>query len=78
MSKERLLELRELLFVLERKMRPLEWDSNRHQINEFKGMELQRLKEEHRLLAEELQQLEQQEQVAWSIFSIEIQKPEIL
>ena len=64
MSKERLLELRELLFVLERKMRPLEWDSNRHQINEFKGMELQRLKEEHRLLAEELQQLEQQEQVA--------------
>ena len=59
MSKERISELREILFHLERKIAPLEWDNNRNQINEYKKTELGRLKEEHTLLAQELQLLEQ-------------------
>ena len=54
MSVERIQQLRELLFQLERRIKPLEWDSSRHQINEFKKVELGKLKEEHRTLQEEL------------------------
>ncbi|MBI4983427.1 hypothetical protein HZC32_02185 [Candidatus Woesearchaeota archaeon] len=58
MSKERILELREMLFNLERRIRPLEWDACRNQINEFKRMELERLKREKETLQKELQELE--------------------
>ena len=47
MSQERISELRELLFDLDRRIKPLEWDAGRNQINEFKRLELERLKEEH-------------------------------
>lgn len=60
MSQERISELRELLFNLERRIAPLEWDANRNQINEFKKAQLQRLKEEHSSLLREFQGLEQQ------------------
>ena len=60
MSQERISELRELLFNLERRIAPLEWDSSRNQINEFKKAQLQRLKEEHSGLLREFQDLEQQ------------------
>lgn len=46
MTQERLNEIRELLFQLEKKMRPLDWDLSRNQINEFKKQELARLKEQ--------------------------------
>ena len=59
MSKERISELRELLYHLEHKIRPLEWDASRHQINEFKKIELERLKQEQKTLLEELKNLEQ-------------------
>lgn len=59
MSKERLSELRELLFNLERSIKPLEWDDSRKQINEFKKIELGRLKAEHAKLLQELTELEQ-------------------
>ena len=59
MSKERLLELREILFHLERKIAPLEWDNSRNQINEYKKAELGRLKEEHKAAVEELRALEE-------------------
>ncbi|MEK6846288.1 MAG: hypothetical protein AABY26_05995 [Nanoarchaeota archaeon] len=55
MSNERVAEIRELLFNLERRIRPLEWDASRHQINEFKKIELVRLKEEQNALVQELQ-----------------------
>lgn len=58
MSKERLTELRDRLFELERRIRPLEWDASRHQINEFKKVELTRLKEEQTGLVKELGDLE--------------------
>ena len=60
MAEERLAELRKLLYGLERKIKPLEWDSSRNQINEFKKLELERLRKEHQTLKEELQQLAQQ------------------
>lgn len=58
MSKERISEIRELLYNLERKLAPLEWDSSRNQINEYKKTELGRLKEERKGLLQELQGLE--------------------
>jgi len=58
MSKERLAELREQLFLLERQIRPLEWDSSRNQINEFKKVRLGQLKIEHETLSKELMELE--------------------
>ena len=58
MSKERILELRELLFNLERRIKPLEWDDSRKQINEFKKLELGRLREEQAKLFKELGELE--------------------
>ncbi|MDP3640075.1 MAG: hypothetical protein Q8R53_02635 [Nanoarchaeota archaeon] len=60
MAEERLAELRKLLYGLERKIKPLEWDSSRNQINEFKKLELERLKKEQQTLHEELQGLAQQ------------------
>ncbi len=58
MGKERISEIRDLLFNLERRIAPLEWDAGRNQINEFKKAELQRLKEEHENIRKELQALE--------------------
>ncbi|MBI1968820.1 hypothetical protein HYS49_02820 [Candidatus Woesearchaeota archaeon] len=63
MAEERLAELRKLLYGLERKIKPLEWDFSRNQINEFKKLELERLKKEHQTLHEELQGLAQQKVV---------------
>ena len=60
MSQERISELRELLFGLERKIKPLEWDSSRNQINEFKKKTLENLQGEHSALLQELNGLEQQ------------------
>ena len=57
MSQERLKQLREQLFHLERQIKPLEWDANRNQINEFKKVSLQKLKEEHDTLFQELKEL---------------------
>ncbi len=61
MSQERISELRELLFNLERKIKPLEWDSSRNQINEFKQKTLEALRVEHSTLFEELKGLENSE-----------------
>ncbi|MBS3170026.1 hypothetical protein J4210_06090 [Candidatus Woesearchaeota archaeon] len=68
MTQNKIGEVRELLFQIERRMRPLEWDLNRNQINEFKKKELARLKEQHNQLQHELTQLiqppQQNEQTA--------------
>ena len=58
MSEERATTVREQLFQLERRIKPLEWDANRNQINEFKKQQLGRLKEEFNTLKLELQELE--------------------
>tara|TARA_Y100000310_G_C20455484_1_gene702829 strand:+ start:166 stop:366 length:201 start_codon:yes stop_codon:yes gene_type:complete len=58
MSQERKNEIRELLFNLDRKIKPLEWDASRNQINEFKKLTLEKLKEEHSSLLEEMGGLE--------------------
>ncbi|PIZ51517.1 hypothetical protein COY27_03405 [Candidatus Woesearchaeota archaeon CG_4_10_14_0_2_um_filter_33_13] len=58
MSPERISELRELLFNLERKIKPLEWDDSRNQINEFKKKTLVTLRVEHQTLTQELNELE--------------------
>ena len=60
MSQDRKVELRELLFSLERRIKPLEWDSSRNQINEFKLRELGRMKEEFANFKQELEGLEQE------------------
>lgn len=60
MSKERMAELRELLFNLEKRIKPLEWDSSRNQINEFKLEQLKRLQEEFSNLKTELSGLEKE------------------
>ena len=57
MSQERILEIRELLFSLERRIKPLEWDSKRNQINEFKKQQLNKLQTEQASLSEELSEL---------------------
>ena len=54
MSQERIVELKEQLVRLERRMKPLEWDLNRNQINEFRQKEFLRLKEEHAACVKEL------------------------
>ncbi len=59
MTKERILEIRELLFHLERKIKPLEWDASRKQINQFKKKQLVVLREQHVVLSEELGSLNQ-------------------
>ena len=60
MSEEKLIQLREQLFQLERRIRPLEWDAGRNQINEFKKQQLGKLKEEFNVLQQELQGIEKQ------------------
>lgn len=60
MSQERILQLREILFQLERKIKPLEWDFSRKQINEYRKQELVRLKDEHVICSKELNELEKQ------------------
>lgn len=60
MSQERILELRGLLFQLERKIKPLEWDLSRNQINEFRKQELERIRNEHNNCLKELNELEKQ------------------
>ena len=57
MSQERLLELQKRLFELDKKIKPLEWDSSRDQINEFKKLELERLKTEFKSVSEETAKL---------------------
>ena len=54
MSQERIQEIQGLLNGLERRIRPLEWDLGRNQINEYKRQQLTKLKEEHSKLNEEL------------------------
>lgn len=54
---EKLSELQERLFQLERRIRPLEWDASRSQINEFKKIQLEKLKTEYELLQKEVQGL---------------------
>lgn len=60
MSEEKVIQLREQLFQLERRIRPLEWDAGRNQINEFKKQQLGKLKEEFNVLQQELCSLEKQ------------------
>ena len=60
MSQERISELREALFHMEKKIKPLEWDANRNQINEFKRQQLEKLKGEFVSLQEELKKLEEE------------------
>ena len=57
MPPERSIEIRERLFNLERNIAPLEWDASRKQINEFKKLELERLKLEKQSLLQELKEL---------------------
>ena len=61
MSKERISEIQELLFNLDRKIKPLEWDSSRNQINQFKQKTLEALRTEHSALSDELKGLETSE-----------------
>lgn len=60
MSEERVIQLREQLFQLERRIKPLEWDSGRNQINQFKKQQLEKLKVEFTFLQQELLSLEKQ------------------
>ncbi len=60
MSQERLTEIRMLLFELDRKIKPLEWDNSRNQINEFKKKTLETLKTEQDGLQQELNSLTQE------------------
>ena len=60
MSQERITELHRLLYELDRRIKPLEWDNSRNQINEFKKQTLDKLKGEQMVLKQELQQLIQQ------------------
>ncbi|MBU0470928.1 MAG: hypothetical protein KKA62_04870 [Nanoarchaeota archaeon] len=59
MTKEKIAELRETLFNMERKIKPLEWDASRNQINEFKQQQLVKMKAEFITLQEELSKLEE-------------------
>lgn len=58
MSQERIMEIRTTLDVLEGKIRPLKWDSDRNQINPFKKIELEKLSTQRSELLQELDQLE--------------------
>lgn len=59
MSQERILEIREQLFSMERRIKPLAWDASRNQINEFKLKQLETLQKEFTTLQEELVSLKQ-------------------
>ncbi len=55
---QRTVEIKEQLFVLERRMKPLQWDLSKNQINEFRKQQLGRLQGEHSTLTEELSNLD--------------------
>lgn len=57
MSQERITVIRGALIALEKKIRPLEWDLSRNQINEFRKQELGRLKVQRDELERELDML---------------------
>ena len=57
MTQERLIELQKKLFDIEKQLKPLEWDSSRDQINEFKKVQMEKLRIEHKSLLEEINQL---------------------
>ena len=57
MAPDRVNEVKERLFQLERRIRPLEWDLSKNQINEFKKQQLVRLREQHMQLQGELAQI---------------------
>ncbi len=54
MADERLIQVRERLISIERKLRPLEWDANRNQINDYRKKEFEKLRAEQVALQEEL------------------------
>ncbi|MBS3116090.1 hypothetical protein J4421_00685 [Candidatus Woesearchaeota archaeon] len=60
MSPDEIINIREQLFQLERRIKPLEWDSSRNQINEFKKLELGKLQAEHLSLSKKLQELQEE------------------
>ena len=60
MADSRLSELQDRLFEIERKIKPLEWDLSRNQINEFKKLELGKLQAEHLSLSKKLQELQEE------------------
>ncbi len=57
MADEQLIQVRERLVVVERKLRPLEWDATRNQINDYKKQELAKLRLEQTTLQEELKRI---------------------
>jgi len=57
MANEQLIQVRERLVVVERKLRPLEWDATRNQINDYKKQELAKLRLEQTTLQEELKRI---------------------
>lgn len=63
MSDERVMEIRTVLSELEGKIRPLQWDSDRNQINPFKKIELEKLTAQKGELLEELNGLQKDDQV---------------
>ncbi len=60
MSQERVSEIRTTLLSLEGKIRPLQWDADRNQINPFKKIKLDSLNEQKNSLMQELNELENQ------------------
>jgi len=54
MEGETIVELQGRLLQLEKRIRPLEWDNSRNQINDYKKQELAKLKVEQANLLEEL------------------------
>ncbi|MBU1111386.1 MAG: hypothetical protein ABIG93_00665 [archaeon] len=58
MSDERIMEIRTVLSELEGKIRPLQWDADRRQINPFKKIELEKLTAQKSGLLEELNGLQ--------------------
>lgn len=58
MTAERISELRERIYILEKKIGPLQWDLTRNQINEFKKLELGKLQSEFSVVRQELDGLE--------------------
>ena len=58
MTVERITQLREQLVQLEKRLRQLEWDLARNQINQFQKKKLEILRTEHTALTTELAGLE--------------------
>ncbi|MBI2572311.1 hypothetical protein HYV86_00465 [Candidatus Woesearchaeota archaeon] len=58
MSAERISQLREQIIQLEKRLRQLEWDLARNQINVFQKKKLDQLRAEHTTLSSELASLE--------------------